>query len=325
MADRPSVGVSLRQTLAENLVNAPPAQDRRGSTTSGSTRASYEPVRGRSGSRRGNADRLNRDAFQENQRRLAAEILQQRRACCGCCVLFVLALAWISFTFWVYFRAFVVYSEHGNDACDQPLGKWLLVVILALPIRIFFVLLHKYLKSGSEGEDTFGTIVTGRILNTWTFVGNPLLIWFGYNYMVTSHTCHKTNPDLYNFTKLFLIYQLVVAIVGVLVFFSATGLILFLWVNGAFDDGPGLARAAMPGTVDKLETVPFSPGMFDTEEAMECCVCQVAYDSSSRIKKTPCGHFFHEECIKTWLERYAKSCPICRLDLEGAAEGEAGP
>lgn len=267
-------------------------------------------------------DLLNREAFQDNQRRLAAEILHGR-ACCGCCLLLVLSLSFFFFTCWIYYRAINVYFEHRNEPCDQPLGRWLLVVILALPIRTFFVLLHKYLRSVSEGEDTFGTLVTGRILNTWTFVGNPLLIWFGYHYMDSSHTCHKTNPELYKFAQIFLIYQLVIAIVGVVVLFGATGLILFLWVNGAFDDGPGLARAASPGTVDKLETVHFSPSMADNEDAMECCVCQVGYEASSRIKKTPCGHFFHEECLKTWLEKYAKSCPICRLDLEGAAEGEA--
>ena len=33
------------------------------------------------------------------------------------------------------------------------------------------------------------------------------------------------------------------------------------------------------------------------------------------IKKLPCSHIFHKDCVKNWF-KVNKRCPICRTDIQ---------
>lgn len=45
--------------------------------------------------------------------------------------------------------------------------------------------------------------------------------------------------------------------------------------------------------------------------AGNCLVCREEMDKG---KKLPCGHIFHLNCLRTWLQ-HQQSCPLCRLPL----------
>lgn len=50
-------------------------------------------------------------------------------------------------------------------------------------------------------------------------------------------------------------------------------------------------------------------------QAAQCVVCCADFEVGERLCKLPgCGHIFHEECVRAWLQRTA-NCPICRCDL----------
>ncbi|KAI8806753.1 hypothetical protein BJ742DRAFT_815169 [Cladochytrium replicatum] len=47
----------------------------------------------------------------------------------------------------------------------------------------------------------------------------------------------------------------------------------------------------------------------------ECCViCMESWDDGVRLKKLPCGHVFHKECILTWFDSHSQ-CPCCRAQV----------
>lgn len=51
----------------------------------------------------------------------------------------------------------------------------------------------------------------------------------------------------------------------------------------------------------------------DTDHA--CAICQDALTSEQEGRKlNACGHWFHKQCIDTWLERDVH-CPVCRHDI----------
>jgi len=44
----------------------------------------------------------------------------------------------------------------------------------------------------------------------------------------------------------------------------------------------------------------------------ECIICYADFKEGERVKRiVSCGHYFHEECIKSWLSK-KQSCPTCR-------------
>lgn len=45
-----------------------------------------------------------------------------------------------------------------------------------------------------------------------------------------------------------------------------------------------------------------------------CIVCFDDFDSCQSSRQLKCGHMFHYDCIKSWLD-YSRKCPICRKEV----------
>lgn len=44
--------------------------------------------------------------------------------------------------------------------------------------------------------------------------------------------------------------------------------------------------------------------------------CAICWDEMDTARKLPCGHLFHNSCLRSWLEQDT-SCPTCRTSLKG--------
>jgi hypothetical protein len=44
-----------------------------------------------------------------------------------------------------------------------------------------------------------------------------------------------------------------------------------------------------------------------------CAICLDEIHACGKVRKTPCGHFFHESCLQGWFIQGA-FCPLCRAD-----------
>jgi hypothetical protein len=42
--------------------------------------------------------------------------------------------------------------------------------------------------------------------------------------------------------------------------------------------------------------------------------CTVCWEPMKQARKLPCGHIFHELCLRRWLEQDS-SCAVCRREL----------
>ncbi|KAJ8750420.1 hypothetical protein K2173_015559 [Erythroxylum novogranatense] len=45
-----------------------------------------------------------------------------------------------------------------------------------------------------------------------------------------------------------------------------------------------------------------------------CCICLANYDDNDELKELPCSHFFHANCVDTWLKIKA-FCPLCKCSV----------
>ncbi|KAM9824759.1 E3 ubiquitin-protein ligase RNF115-like [Neosynchiropus ocellatus] len=97
----------------------------------------------------------------------------------------------------------------------------------------------------------------------------------------------------------------------------------YAWGQGGLDNviselaeevdntGPPPAEKCM---ISSLPTVFISQEQ--TEHRLECPVCREEYSSGESVRKLPCLHYFHSDCIVPWLELH-DTCPVCRKSLCG--------
>lgn len=80
---------------------------------------------------------------------------------------------------------------------------------------------------------------------------------------------------------------------------------------GQFDNtGPPPAKKEMIST---LPTVSITKDQTDCR--LVCPVCKEEFSLDESVRKLPCLHYFHSECIVPWLELH-DTCPVCRKSLK---------
>ena len=67
--------------------------------------------------------------------------------------------------------------------------------------------------------------------------------------------------------------------------------------------------------VNQIKTIKFRKNKTTVEEDPTCSICLCEYEEDEEVKKLRCGHFFHSECIDTWLINKKALCPICRQGI----------
>ncbi|CAF0898495.1 unnamed protein product [Adineta ricciae] len=81
------------------------------------------------------------------------------------------------------------------------------------------------------------------------------------------------------------------------------------WLSSAPVHIPRDPPATQAG-IDAIPVVLFSKEP-DPYNQTECAICQTSFKIDEHVKKLQCGHFFHSECVRTWLS-ITGICPVCR-------------
>lgn len=80
------------------------------------------------------------------------------------------------------------------------------------------------------------------------------------------------------------------------------------------------SKAASEEAIDALPTLLYGAkqdalqhglSLVASQHDKRCSICLSEFDELERIKEMPCSHYFHVQCLDTWLKSNA-SCPICR-------------
>lgn len=249
----------------------------------------------------------NHTRFQENQNAQAFSLLRSGTFA-GLTLLIALALLTVWWSY--YIRGWSAWINHSEKPCDQPLAKWLLAMLL-FPLFLW-ILDHK-----EHGLRLFMIFMTTAVMVA------------GFYMFLETESCAETNPGLYAFVREYLIFLAIWHSFWTITNFIFIALIVYGLRNGWFDEI--MNDSASPETIDRLETVDYDPALFaqagvagDNRPAPECCICTEPFASDQRnpIKRTACQHFFHKDCLENWLKR-AKTCPLCRNDLEASASAPA--
>ena len=70
--------------------------------------------------------------------------------------------------------------------------------------------------------------------------------------------------------------------------------------------------------IDKIPTLKFEASMAEGKEMnhteVRCQVCQCEYEDQEELRRLPCGHCFHTECVDQWLKTQ-DTCCFCKKSI----------
>ncbi|GFR70700.1 E3 ubiquitin-protein ligase Arkadia [Elysia marginata] len=95
-------------------------------------------------------------------------------------------------------------------------------------------------------------------------------------------------------------------------------------VRGASQDT--IERTTLPHKYTKVEPAASSGeeegacGVDSNNHQEKCTICLSEFESGEDVRRLPCMHLFHSDCVDKWLKTN-KKCPICRVDIEAGAKG----
>lgn len=59
----------------------------------------------------------------------------------------------------------------------------------------------------------------------------------------------------------------------------------------------------------------------EENDVEKCTICLCDFQEEEDVRRLPCMHLFHIECVDQWLPNN-KRCPICRVDIEAKANND---
>lgn len=74
--------------------------------------------------------------------------------------------------------------------------------------------------------------------------------------------------------------------------------------------------------IEAIPTVAITQEQVDAK--VQCSVCWEDFVLNESVRKLPCQHVYHENCICPWLELHG-TCPICRQNLSPGGESAQNP
>lgn len=253
------------------------------------------------------AREANREMYRRNERSVAARVIERYKCLLVCCA--VVGLIWLLLAVVFYFYGWYVWYARSSKPCDQPLRLWLLLQLTATTVKEMVNLIHL-------------TSSRGRYV-TWILQTFPLItLSLGVVWLARTSTCDATNPELYDFCWWYIIFLGVTYVTQI----TATVILVTLLIYGAVRGWLSPPAGASPDTIKRIETVKYDADLFadpddpgDSRPPNECCCCTEEYCEEAVIKRTVCGHYFHEDCLAKWLT-IQRTCPLCRRDLDVSDE-----
>lgn len=232
--------------------------------------------------------------------------------CFGCIICLLLPISLGLFVYLVYGFS----TQHGRD-CDVPLSTWFYIVL-------FNVLYHLNFGGRSIHRQVIRTVCRYQADDDSLERPPRRVRWHcvGLHWVRVSRTCSDSAPDLYKSVYLFAAFNVSFTLFTTISTIGLQQILAALLRRGLLPSAVlGHDRIAPEGTLDLQQTVTFDPNAFG--DSLQCPTCLEDFGNDQPIKKTICGHYFHEACLAQWF-RMNRTCPLCRHDLAEGLEG-GGP
>ncbi|CAN6970011.1 unnamed protein product [Brassica rapa subsp. trilocularis] len=69
-----------------------------------------------------------------------------------------------------------------------------------------------------------------------------------------------------------------------------------------------------PETAEELPAVNLTAEELTERGLVVCAICREKLAPSERLSELPCRHYYHKDCISSWLTN-RNTCPLCRHNV----------
>lgn len=218
----------------------------------------------------------------------------------------------------------------GCASCDRPLRLWLLLQAIVqvgqVPVRLVILTTVRAVSQGGGDLEASVKSLTGS--QAWSLSKRASLVlyaWFilGFVWWFHSTEC-ETCPGIEPLTS---------AVMGLSLARAAVALVVFWLLFPQLEPEPSIpdsVHKVVPATmrqIHDLGVVRFS--RLDCKEISphtgepSCAVCISEFDTGDLVRRLPCRHLFHKECIDHWL-RKNKRCPLCMVAIDEQPADQLG-
>lgn len=86
-------------------------------------------------------------------------------------------------------------------------------------------------------------------------------------------------------------------------------------------------NGAPPASDDQINALPkkkIDKSMLGSDDKAECSICMESVEIGTEVTVLPCQHWFHFECIKSWLSEH-DTCPHCRKAITPEGQQASSP
>lgn len=194
--------------------------------------------------------------------------------------------------------------------CDRPLRWWLLLQsllqILQLPVRLVLLCIIRFAEE--SGADLQERIVSLTSSQAWQMSKKVAVFQYGWFVLGMVWWVHTDEcPECPSISKL------MAAVMALSVWRAGLAVCTFRAFFG-HEESPDKAPAAIGATHSQISALPayhFKTCCAKGEDAQEpCSICLSGFGEGVLMRRLPCGHHFHRQCIDKWLRRN-KRCPLC--------------
>ena len=74
-------------------------------------------------------------------------------------------------------------------------------------------------------------------------------------------------------------------------------------------------KKTIPNLGQLFEEVELTQSILDKGEQKKCSICLEDFEVGSKIIYLPCFHYYHANCIETWVKNSDK-CPLCNIEIK---------
>ncbi|GBG26111.1 E3 ubiquitin-protein ligase ATL42 [Hondaea fermentalgiana] len=223
------------------------------------------------------------------------------KICCGLVLVFVASLA----------ASLTIIGLHFEEIREHPLSALSIGMLLLLQTQValrWFTLVRIRKYNYAPSTVVLKTLGFIRNLSPWVWVLSAMIV-------------HNDGAIGTLFWWLFWIHLVVLDYfftIVIFIFVALSIIVLPFWLPYTWMKPKGVPKR----TINKLPVEKFDPASFaEKGYSLECSICITEFEPDEELRRLPCDHFFHKDCVDTWLNQNA-TCPMCRNDISNTVESD---